>query len=189
MQIDAGREQRNSHPQIITGCMASAGGRVLLCRRATAPRIGSWTPPAGFMEAGESIEQAMRREVREETGAELGAVSLYALFDVAHMGELYVIFRGELQTPNVRTGCEMSDVRLFDPVDIPWGQLFYPGIESLLRCYLQELRTGKFPIHVGSSDEYGRIAEFESGNPFRNSAVTMNRMVGRRWRVPSARVV
>ena len=45
-----------------------AAGRLLLVRRGRDPHRGRWSLPGGRVEAGESPEQAIEREVREETG-------------------------------------------------------------------------------------------------------------------------
>ncbi|NUN16098.1 MAG: NUDIX hydrolase [Myxococcales bacterium] len=49
------------NPKIVAGCIPEWEGQVLLCRRAIEPRLGLWTFPAGFMELGESTEQAAVR--------------------------------------------------------------------------------------------------------------------------------
>ena len=48
-----------------------AAGRLLLIQRGHAPHRGSWSLPGGRIEAGESPEQAIVREVREETGLDV----------------------------------------------------------------------------------------------------------------------
>ncbi len=45
-----------------------AAGRIVLIRRGHAPHAGLWSLPGGRVEPGETLEQAVRREVREETG-------------------------------------------------------------------------------------------------------------------------
>jgi ADP-ribose pyrophosphatase YjhB (NUDIX family) len=50
-----------------------ARGRLLLIRRGHDPHRGSWSLPGGRVEAGESAEQAVEREVREETGLDVRA--------------------------------------------------------------------------------------------------------------------
>ncbi len=51
--------------------MHDAAGRLLLVRRAHDPHRGRWSLPGGRVERGETAEQAVVREVREETGLEV----------------------------------------------------------------------------------------------------------------------
>lgn len=50
------------------GAVVVRGDRVLIVRRAHEPRKGEWSLPGGLLELGESLGEAVRREVREETG-------------------------------------------------------------------------------------------------------------------------
>src|SRR5947209_18688671 len=54
------------NPSIVAGVIPVIDGRVWLLRRAIEPRYGTWTFPAGFMEMGETVEEAAARETREE---------------------------------------------------------------------------------------------------------------------------
>ena len=54
------------NPRLVVGCVPEHEGSILLCRRAIEPRRGYWTVPAGFMENGETLQQAAARESYEE---------------------------------------------------------------------------------------------------------------------------
>lgn len=61
--------------------VAGPDGRYLALRRAVPPREGEWDLPGGFVEAGESPAECVRREAREETGLELellGVIGAYS---------------------------------------------------------------------------------------------------------------
>ncbi len=54
------------NPRIVVGCVPEWQGRILLCQRAIEPRRGYWTTPAGFLEIGETLQNAAARESLEE---------------------------------------------------------------------------------------------------------------------------
>jgi len=56
-------------------------GEVLLIRRGKAPGKGEWNIPGGLVELGESLKEAVRREIHEETGLEVVAEDLFKVSD------------------------------------------------------------------------------------------------------------
>ncbi len=115
------------NPRIVTGVVAHAGGRILLCRRAIEPRRGFWTLPAGFMELGESAEEGARREAREEACAELEIEALLGLYSVPRIGQVQIFFRARLLNEPA-AGPESLEVGLFDWEAIPWSELAFPSV-------------------------------------------------------------
>jgi ADP-ribose pyrophosphatase YjhB (NUDIX family) len=70
-------------------------GRVLLLRHALRKGSG-WGIPGGFLVRGEQPEEAVRREVREETGLALERVELAFVRTLEHVNQVEVIFRAEM---------------------------------------------------------------------------------------------
>ena len=68
------------YPRSCAGLVVIKGDAVLLLRRAHLPRRGCFDVPGGFMEAGESVERAARRELEEETGLTVGRVELLGTY-------------------------------------------------------------------------------------------------------------
>jgi ADP-ribose pyrophosphatase YjhB (NUDIX family) len=134
------------NPRIVAGCLPVWGEQVLLCRRAIQPRYGLWTLPAGFMENGETIEQAAMRETAEEACARVRNLQLYTLFDLPHINQVYMLFRAELEDLDFAAGEESLEVQLFDEVDIPWSELAFPTIGRTLEYFFADRRTEVYPL-------------------------------------------
>ncbi|GBE11020.1 NADH pyrophosphatase [bacterium BMS3Bbin12] len=147
------------NPKIVAGCIPEWEDRILLCRRAIEPRYGLWTVPAGFMENGETVAGAAARETLEETCAEVDSCRLYALFNLPHISQVYLLFRGRLSAPRFAPGAESLEVELFTERAIPWDRLAFPVIRETLRRYFADRRTGTFPVHTGDLLPEGVVAD------------------------------
>ncbi len=135
------------NPKIIAGCLPLWQDKILLCRRAIEPRSGLWTLPAGFMEVGESVSEAARRETWEEATARMADVTLYTVFSIPRIDQVYLFFRGELSTPEFAPGVESLDVQLFSAGEIPWQELAFPVVRATLEHFLRDRERGEFPVH------------------------------------------
>ncbi len=106
--------------------------RVILLRRGFDPGRGRWTFPGGFVDLGESVQEAALRETDEELGiaVELGAlVGVYSRADDRVV--LIVYLAQALGQP--RTTAEAIEVQPFAVSEIPWGELAFWSTEMALR--------------------------------------------------------
>ena len=134
------------NPRIVAGCLPVWQDQVLLCRRAIEPRRGYWTLPAGFMENGETVQQAAERETLEEANARVTGLQLYTLFDLPHINQVYMFFRAELLDQAYCAGDESLEVRLFAQTDIPWSELAFPTIGRTLEYFFADRVQQAFPV-------------------------------------------
>lgn len=134
------------NPKIVVGAVCTWEDKFLLCRRAIAPSIGLWTMPAGFMELGESMAEGAAREVREEACAEVEVSGLLGVYEIAHISQVYMVYRAKLLNPTFAAGDESLDVGLFTKEDIPWNQLAFPSVKWSL-----ELFDDASKIHYGGA--------------------------------------
>lgn len=137
------------NPKIVVGCIPEWEDRVLLCRRAIDPRYGLWTLPAGFMENGETSQQGAARETLEEAKAQVEVQNLYTLFNLPHINQVYMLFRGRLLDMEFGPGAESLEVELLREAEIPWQQIAFPVVRETLRLYFQDRSDGDFRLHSG----------------------------------------
>ena len=136
------------NPKVICGALVTWQDKVLLCKRAIEPRYGLWTLPAGFMELYETMEQGAARETLEEAEAVVNIEQLYCMYNIPRIGQIYVLFKGDLQDGKFGAGDESLECGLFTEDEIPWANLAFPSVERTLRHYFQDRKQGAFTMHL-----------------------------------------
>lgn len=111
--------------------------RVWLVRRALPPGIGSWSLAGGFVEAGESIEEAAVREALEELGASVKLLDRLGTYIDANTGRAVHVYRCQLLGDPVDTA-EAYDACAFTRETIPWSDLAFQSDTSALKDYCLE---------------------------------------------------
>jgi len=150
------------NPKIVAGCIPEWEDQILMCRRAIEPRLGLWTFPAGFMEMGESSEEAAARETQEEAKADVQITSLYAVYSLLRVDQVYIIYRGKLRKHEFGVGEESLEVQLVSLDDIPWKHLAFPVIHEALTRYVHDREQKNFGVHFGSIAPMMQMPAYES---------------------------
>jgi ADP-ribose pyrophosphatase YjhB (NUDIX family) len=127
--------------------------KVLLCRRAIEPRRGYWTLPAGFMENGETTEDAARRETQEEAGARIELHGLFSLLNVPHVHQVHMFYMATLLDLAFEAGVESLEVKLFSESEIPWDDIAFLTTGYTLKFLFADLERmrkegGGFGVHT-----------------------------------------
>jgi len=138
------------NPRMVVGCIPEWEDRILLCRRAIEPRSGLWTVPAGYMENGETTFQGALRETLEEANARVEIGALYALYNIPHIHQVYILFRARMLDTDVSPGAETLEVRLFLESEIPWDRIAFASVRNTLTHYYADRRDGEYRFHMGT---------------------------------------
>lgn len=105
-----------SGPQVAVGAVVTdAAGRVLLIKRGHAPATGRWTIPGGRVERGETLAQALHRELEAETGITATMGPLVEVFEFIDARFHYVILDYRMTDPRgtLRAGEDAVDARYY----------------------------------------------------------------------------
>lgn len=116
-------------PAIIV--LVSDGERALLGRQSTWP-VGRYSTIAGFVEPGESLEDAVAREVLEETGVEVGTIEYHSSQPWPFPSSLMLGFTAHATNAEIRRrDDELEDARWFTRADIASGTPVLPPSASI----------------------------------------------------------
>lgn len=142
---------------------------VLLVRRKREPHKGAWCLPMGFAELGETIGEAARRELREETGITARIVRLLDAdsFESEHYGDLLIVtFEMQKVSGEERPGDDAEEVRYFPIEDHP--RLAFRSNETALRvCAAGHLEAWAI------QDSFLTLQEDASGRMLSDALVTL----------------
>ena len=129
------------NPKVVTGCIVHERDKVLLCRRAIEPRLGLWTIPAGFMENGETSNDAAVRETLEEAQAVVATDDLFAVYNIPLVNQVYIIFLAHFEKPGFSPGEESLETNMFTEDEIPWDDLAFKVVRESLTRYFENRRS------------------------------------------------
>ena len=118
--------ERPARPVLGAAAVVIHDGRLVLIRRGKAPSAGEWSIPGGAVELGESVEAALRREVREETGLEIAVGRFLEVFERVERDDDGVVrfhfvvldYAATVVGGTLRAGDDAADVVLADPDDL-----------------------------------------------------------------------
>jgi 8-oxo-dGTP pyrophosphatase MutT (NUDIX family) len=120
--------------------------RLLLMRRLD---NGCWGPPGGGTEPGEEVEEAARRETREEIGLQVGEMSLFGVFSGPELyykypngDEVYnvsIVYLSKDITGDIRLNGEHTEWGWFAPAEVP-GDLS-PPIKPMIERFIRSIQA------------------------------------------------
>lgn len=133
-----------------TAIVADPAGRLLLIRRAKAPAPGKLAFPGGFIDFGETAEQAVRRELQEELGLEILAQQYLTshpnnyLYREVEYRVLDLFFTARVRAYEIRAeAAEVADYHWVAPEAIDPAELAFDSVRAALAACLGHPQSGK----------------------------------------------
>jgi 8-oxo-dGTP diphosphatase len=124
-----------TRPFLGVGALIFEGGNILLVERGQEPLKGYWSLPGGILETGEKLEDAIRREVLEETGLEVEPLGMFEIF--------------ERIMPDVEGRAEYHYV-LIDYVCRPVGGRLLPASDASAAAWVAERNLREYRLTEGT---------------------------------------
>jgi 8-oxo-dGTP diphosphatase len=124
-------------PKVAVGTIIGLDGGVLLARRAIEPGYGQWVFPGGYVDRGEVVEDAARREAREEVGLEVRLDRLVGIYSYPGTTPIVVVYAATPIGGTLALDDESLEARRFGEADVPWTELAFRSTAQALRDYFQ----------------------------------------------------
>jgi len=112
-------EHETQSPRVATDCIIiDEAGNLVLVRRRNEPFKGRYALPGGFVDAGETVEDACRREVKEETNLEIHDMRLVGVYSQpgrdprGHV--VSVVFRARADLAQLKAGDDAAQVEVME---------------------------------------------------------------------------
>lgn len=120
------------NPKVAAGTLVLIDGKIVLARRSIEPGYGLWTFPGGFVDLGETPQEAAARETFEEVRLEVQVGAPAGVYISSGRDTVILVFWAEATGGTLQPADECLDARLFAPAEIPWDSLAFPSTRALL---------------------------------------------------------
>jgi len=107
-------------PKVATCTLVTnADNAILLAKRALEPGLGKWALPGGYVNLGEVVETAARREILEETGILCEITKLLGVFSAENTSPILIVYRAHTTGGTLTPSAETPEVGFFQSNDLP----------------------------------------------------------------------
>ena len=125
------------NPRVAAGAIFAHEGGIVLLRRSIAPSRGLWVFPGGFVDLGETTQEAAMREALEEVRVRIGLTGILDAYSSHKSDVVSVVYAGHVLSGRPEVGDEALEVSSFPPESLPWDELAFESTFSALRDYVR----------------------------------------------------
>lgn len=124
-------------PKIVAGTIFTLDGKIVLLKRGVEPAIGKWVFPGGYVDRGESVQEAAIRETKEESQMDVKLGPLLDVYSYPRSPNVIVVYTAQVAGGKLEAGDESVEAGVFAPTEIPWGDLAFDSTKDALNDYIK----------------------------------------------------
>jgi ADP-ribose pyrophosphatase YjhB (NUDIX family) len=122
-------------PKVAVGTIIPHEDGIVLLKRAINPGYGKWVFPGGFVDRGESLEDAAAREAWEEVGLRVETERLVGVYSYPDYPVVILVYQARVIGGILKAGDEALEAKTFTAEALPWDDLAFESTRHALRAY------------------------------------------------------
>lgn len=123
-------------PKVVAGTVFTLKGGIVLLKRGVEPALGKWVFPGGYVDRGESVQDAAVRETKEESQLDVRLGPLLNVYSYPQSPNVIVVYTAEVIGGALTAADESVDARIFPPNEVPWQELAFDSTKEALNDYI-----------------------------------------------------
>ena len=124
-------------PKVVAGTVFTLNGGIVLLKRGVEPALGKWVFPGGYVDRGESVQDAAVRETKEESQLDVKLGPLLNVYSYPSSPNVIVVYTAEVIGGTLTAADESTDAAVFAPQEVPWHELAFDSTKEALNDYIR----------------------------------------------------
>jgi len=124
-------------PKVVAGTVFTLDGGIVLLKRGVEPGLGKWVFPGGYVDRGESVQEAAIRETKEESQVDVKLGPLLNVYSYPRSPNVIVVYTADIVGGELTAADESVEAGAFSPAKIPWDELAFDSTRDALRDYIK----------------------------------------------------
>ena len=124
-------------PKVVAGTVFTLDGGIVLLKRGVEPALGKWVFPGGYVDRGESVQDAASRETKEESQLDVRVNSLLNVYSYPRSPNVIVVYAAEVIGGELAAADESTEAGIFSPNEVPWQALAFDSTRDALKDYIK----------------------------------------------------
>lgn len=124
-------------PKVVAGTVFTLDNGIVLLKRGVEPALGKWVFPGGYVDRGESVQEAAIRETKEESQLDVKLGALLNVYSYAGSPNVIVVYTAAVIGGELAAADESIEARTFSPQQVPWEDLAFESTRHALKDYIR----------------------------------------------------